>query len=237
MKKLSKIIIIIITILTLLSPVCFAKDKDEEEMNFKEQLQEEDGSLFEKIIAECIAGIAQSVLYLTTDSDLEVGFKDYDELIFNRTFLGITNEEVSNLAPFDEALWMKTMRWYRIFGILATSLILIGVIVLSYNVTMAGINTAKKNEAKESLMRLCFGGVAIALAPMFIRFLLFLNNSLIKLLLLNVNGSLNGVLGNNMLKSIRTGNAIVTALVIAMFIYLFVKINIKFIVFNSIFLI
>lgn len=199
-------------------------------MNFKEQLQEEDGSLFEKIIAECIAGIAQSVLYLTTDSDLEVGFKDYDELIFNRTFLGITNEEVSNLAPFDEALWTKTMRWYRIFGILATSLILIGVIVLSYNVTMAGINTAKKNEAKESLMRLFFGGVAIALAPMFIKFLLFLNNSLIKLLLLNVNGSLNGVLGNNMLKSIRTGNAIVTALVIAMFIYLFVKINIKFIV-------
>ena len=43
-------------------------------------------------------------------------------------------------------------------------------------------------------------------------------------------GSLEGFLGNNMLSSIRTGNAITTALVIAMFIYLFVKLNIKFIV-------
>ena len=80
-------------------------------------------------------------------------------------------------------------------------------------------------------MRLCFGGVAIALAPLFIRFLLYVNNSLVYLLVTAANsGSLEASLGDSMLTSIRTGNAITTALVIAMFIYLFVKLNIKFIV-------
>ena len=92
------------------------------------------------------------------------------------------------------------------------------------------MNTARKNEAKDSLMRLLFGGFAIALAPLFIRFLLFLNNSLVHLLITASNGSLDGLLGNGILSSIKTGNAITTALVIAMFIYLFVKLNIKFIV-------
>ena len=94
---------------------------------------------------------------------------------------------------------------------------------------LAGMNTSKKNDAKESLIRLLFGGIAISLAPLFIRFLLFFNNSLVYLLVTSVNGSLDGFLGNSMLTSIRTGNAITTALVISMFIYLFVKINIKFI--------
>ena len=79
-------------------------------------------------------------------------------------------------------------------------------------------------------MRLLFGGVAIALGPLFIRFLLFLNNSLVHILLSFTNGGLDGLLGNEMLSSIKTGNCITTALVISMFIYLFVKLNIKFIV-------
>ena len=80
-------------------------------------------------------------------------------------------------------------------------------------------------------MRLCSGGIAIALAPLFIRFLLFINNSLVHLLVTAANsGALESSLGDSMLTSIKTGNAITTALVIAMFIYLFVKLNIKFIV-------
>lgn len=67
--------------------------------------------------------------------------------------------------------------------------------------------------------------------PLFIRFLLFLNNSLVNLLIAATNGgSLDGLLGNDVLTSIKTGNAIATALVISMFIYLFVKLNIKFII-------
>jgi hypothetical protein len=95
---------------------------------------------------------------------------------------------------------------------------------------VAGTNTAKRNEAKDSLLRLLFGGVAIALAPIFIRFLLFLNNSFINVLLNASNGGLDDLLGNQMISNVRTGNAIVTALVISMFVYLFVKLNIKFII-------
>ena len=219
MKKIVRSFVIIITILFLLSPLCFA------ETDFKEQIKSEDGSLFEKIIAECIGGIAQTIFDFTTGEDANVGFKDYDELIFNNRQAG------DALSPFTQELWDKTMNWYKVFAIISGCLILIAVFILSYKIMNAGMNTAKKNEAKDSLMRLCFGGVAIALAPLFIRFLLYVNNSLVYLLVTAANsGSLEASLGDSMLTSIRTGNAITTALVIAMFIYLFVKLNIKFIV-------
>ncbi len=219
MKKISKIFFTLLCIITLLSPTCFCTDVD-----FKSQIKAEDGSLFEKIIAECIGGIAQTVFDFTTGETANVGFKDYDTLIFNNNTLN------DSLSPFTTELWNKTMTWYKIFASISGSLILIAVFILSYNVMTAGMNTVKKNEAKDSLMRLCFGGVAIAFAPLFIRFLLFMNNSLVHLLVTSANGSLDGLLGNSMLSSIKTGNAITTALVIAMFIYLFVKLNIKFIV-------
>lgn len=123
------------------------------------------------------------------------------------------------------------MKWYQIFSIISGTLILIAVFILAFKMINAGMNTTRKNEVKENLMRLCFGGVAIALAPLFIRFLLYMNNSLVYLLVTAANtGTLDATLGNSMLMSIKTGNAISTALVIAMFIYLFVKLNIKFIV-------
>ncbi len=170
-----------------------------------------------------MAGIAQTVLDFTTGKDLNVGFKNYDTLIFNNT-------EDDSLAPFTSELWSKTMNWYRIFAIISGSLILIAVFILSYKIICAGNNTIRKNEAKESLMRLLLGGLGIALAPMFIRFLIFINNSSVHLLVTASHGSLEDLLGNGMLTSIKTGNAIATALVIAMFIYLFVKLNIKFII-------
>lgn len=170
-------------------------------------------------------GIAQTVFDFTTGEDANVGFKDYDELIFNN------KQNSDNLSPFTSELWNKTMNWYKVFAIISGTLILIAVFILSYKIMNAGTNTAKKNETKESLMRLCFGGVAIALAPLFIKFLLYINNSLVYLLVTAANtGTLDASLGDSMLTSIKTGNAITTALVIAMFIYLFVKLNIKFIV-------
>ncbi len=221
MKKILKSCAIIIAILFFLSPICFGESN---EVKFKDQIKKEDGSLFEKIIAECIGGIAQTVFDFTTGETANVGFKNYDELIFNN------NTENDDLSPFTEELWKKTMDWYKIFAIISGSLILLAVFILAYKIIYAGMNTARKNEAKESLLRLCFGGVAIFLAPFFIRFLLFFNNGLVHLLVTASHGSLDGLLGNSMLTSIKTGNAIATALVIAMFIYLFVKLNIKFIV-------
>lgn len=219
MKKIVKSIVIIIAIFFLLTPKVFAEDVD-----FKKQIKKEDGSLFEKIIAECIGGLAQTVLDFSTSDKMGVGFKNYDELIFNN------NSSNDSLSPFTQELWKKAMDWYRIFAIISGSLIFIAVIILSYKMMFAGMNISRKNEVKESMMRLIFGGFAITLAPLFIRILIFLNNSLVHVLVTSANGSLNDLLGNGMLTSIKTGNAIATALVIAMFIYLFVKLNIKFIV-------
>lgn len=57
-----------------------------------------------------------------------------------------------------------------------------------------------------------------------------LNNNLVTMLVSRGHGSLDDLLGNSLLTSINTGNAIATAIVIALFAYLFVKINIKFII-------
>ena len=123
------------------------------------------------------------------------------------------------------------MKWYHIFSIISGTLILIAVIILSFRMIHVGMNTSKKNEIKENLMRLTFGCIFIFLAPLFIRFLLYINNSLVYLLVTASNaGLLDASLGTSMLASIKTGNAISTAIVISMFIYLFVKLNIKFIV-------
>ena len=55
MNKVIKSFVIILTILFLLSPLSFAEDNEEEtKVDFNEQIKSEDGSLFEKIIAECI---------------------------------------------------------------------------------------------------------------------------------------------------------------------------------------
>ena len=222
MKKfIKRFFMILIMVILLFTTNCLAAD----DIDFKKQIKKEDGSLFEKIIAECIGGIAQTVFDFTTGKEANVGFKDYDTLIFNN------NNENDSLSPFSQDLWKKAMNWYGIFAIISSSLILIAVFILAYKIMLAGMNTAKKNEAKESLTRLCFGGIAIALAPLFIRFLLFMNNSLVHVLVTASNsGTLGNSLGNSMLTSIKTGNAITTALVISMFIYLFVKLNIKFIV-------
>lgn len=221
MKKVIKSFVVVITMLFLLYSFSFKSNA----VDFKSLINNEEGTLFEKIIAECIGGIAQTIFDFTTTKETNIGFKDYDTLIFNNRV------NIDSLSPFTSDLWIKTMNWYRVFAIISGSLILIAVFILSYKTMFAGVNTAKKNEVKESIMRLCFGGIAISFAPLFIKFLLFINNSLVYLLVTAANtGTLESTLGENMLASIRTGNAITTALVISMFIYLFVKINIKFIV-------
>ena len=220
MKKFKNILILFSIFIILFTNISFGT----ESVNFKSMIKSEEGSLFEKIIAETIGGIAQTVYNFATSDSLGIGFENYDELIFNN------NSQNDSYSPFSIETWNKILEWYKVFSIISGSLIFIGIIVLSYKLMLAGMNTARKNEVKDSLMRLLFGGVAIALGPLFIRFLLFLNNSLVHILLSITNGGLDGLLGNEMLSSIKTGNCITTALVISMFIYLFVKLNIKFII-------
>jgi len=112
----------------------------------------------------------------------------------------------------------------------AGSLIFIAVVIVAYKFIIGGYSIEKRNEAKESLMRLFFGAISIGVAPIFVKFLLLLNNNMVHMLIGYSNGSLDTLLGNNVISNIQTGNAIATAIVIALFAYLFFKLNVKFII-------
>ena len=225
-KFLTSIVLIILVFLATATNVeasFFDDDTDEESSSIEQTIDADDGGLFEKIIAKMLGGIAEGVFSLTTNEELGVGFKEYDELIF-----GNTNNDI---APFTDEQWSKVMDWYKIITTIVTVPIFIAVIVLAYKIIIGGFNIEKRNEAKDNILRLFFGAVAIALAPLFVKLVLYLNNNLVKILVLQSNGgSLNDLLGNSILSNIRTGNAILTALVICMFAYLFVKLNIKFMI-------
>lgn len=227
-KVLTSIVIIILVFLAITTNVEASFFSDDEEDNketttIEDTIDADDGGLFEKIIAKMIGGIAEGVFSLTTNEELGVGFKEYDELIFGNTD--------NDIAPFTDEQWLKIMNWYKIMTSIVGVPILIAVIVLAYKIIIGGFNVEKRNEAKDNLLRLFFGGVAIALAPLFVKLMIYLNNNLVKILVLQANGgSLNDLLGNSILSNIRTGNAILTALVIAMFAYLFAKLNIKFMI-------
>ncbi len=122
------------------------------------------------------------------------------------------------------------MSWYKIMSGVAGSLIFIAVVIVSYKFIIGGYSIEKRNEAKESLMRLFFGAISIGVAPIFVKFLLLLNNNIVHMLIGYSNGSLDTLLGNNVISNIQTGNAIATAIVIALFAYLFFKLNVKFII-------
>ena len=145
MKKVFKSIVIIIAILFLFDSVSFA------DTDFKKQIKAEDGSTFEKIIAGMIGGIAQTVFDFSINDSIGVGFKDYDDLIFNKN-----NDE---LSPFTDELWSKTMKWYKIFSIVSESLILLATVILAYKIITAGNSVTRKKDAKESLLRLVLGGI------------------------------------------------------------------------------
>ena len=198
----------------------FTDDEDSEKI--EDIIDEDEGGLFEKIIAKMIGGLAETVFDLTTKEEFGVGFKNYDELIFGNN--------QTDISPFTEENWNLMMTWYwRIAGIIGGP-ILIAIVVLAWKIIVAGMSEDKRAEAKDNLLRLFFGAAAIGMAPIFVKFMLLLNNSLVNLLVANTHGSLDDLLGNSLLTNINTGNAIATAIVIAMFAYLFVKINIKFII-------
>lgn len=153
---------------------------------------------------------------------LEFGFKNYDELVFGNS--------QTDLAPFTKDNWELINKWYWTIAGIIGGPILIAIIILAWKMIVAGISPDKRNDVKDSLMRLFFGASAIVVAPIFVKFMLMLNNNLVAMLVSNAHGSLDDLLGNSLLTSINTGNAISTAIVIALFAYLFVKINIKFII-------
>lgn len=226
-KKIVTSILIILVFFSLFIPKSNANfftddDKKVEESDIEKAIDDDNGGIFEKIIAKMIGGLAEAVFDLTTSDELGVGFKNYDELIFAQNSIDIN--------PFTTEQWNSMMRWYKIMASVAGSLILIAVVVVAYKLIISGYSIEHRNEAKDSLMRLFFGAISIGLAPLFVKFLLILNNNLVRMLVGYSTGSLNELLGNSVITNVRTGNAIATAIVIALFAYLFFKLNVKFII-------
>jgi len=135
-----------------------------------------------------------------------------------------------DISPFTNEHWNLIIRWYWVIAGIIGGPILIAIVILAWKMIIAGISPDKRNEVKDNLMRLFFGASSIALAPIFVKFMLMLNNNLVSILVAREHGSLDELLGNSLLTNINTGNAIATSIVIALFAYLFVKINIKFII-------
>lgn len=210
-------------------------DKDDEIEESKEStaigtaIDNEQGGLFESTIAKALGGIAQAVFNIASSDTINLGFKNYDKLIFNRKeYIDLSK---NNISPFTSVTWRKVMNWYRFFSILAFVPILIGAIITSYRFIIAGTSINKRNEAKDSFMRLFLGGGAIALAPIFVKLVLIINANMVAILVKTTSANgLDGLLGNGIFSEIKTGSAIATALVICLFAYLFIKFNIKFII-------
>ena len=225
-KKIIASILIILVLFSLITPTVrasiFDDDENETQSEIEETIDDDEGGLFEKIIAKMIGGIAATIFDLTTNKDFGMGFKNYDELIFAK--------DSTAISPFTDEQWESIMNWYWIMASIAGSLILIAVVVVAYKLIVSGYSIEKRAEAKDSLMRLFFGAVSIVFAPSFVKFLLFLNNNLVHMIVGYSNGSLNDLLGNDVVTNIQTGNAIATAIVIALFAYLFFKLNVKFII-------
>lgn len=226
-KKVIASILIILVFFSLIIPKTskasiFDDDDDEAQSEIEETIDDDDGGLFEKIIAKMIGGIAATIFDITTNEDLKMGFKNYDELIFAK--------DSNTISPFTEEQWTSIMKWYWKMSSIAGSLILIAVVVVAYKLIVGGYSVEKRADAKDSIMRLFFGAVSIVFAPLFVKFLLFLNNNLVHMIVGYSSGSLDDLLGNNVVTNIKTGNAIATAIVIALFAYLFFKLNVKFII-------
>lgn len=232
MKRIFKIVgkVVLVVILLFLclcsKPVNATENQDNVEQfsAIKQAIEDEQGGLFETTIGNALGGIAQAVFSITTSDTINLGFKNYDELIFNK------NTYTDDISPFDSNTWNKVMKWYRIFSYLSFVLILIGCIVTSYKFIIAGTSVTSRNEAKDSLMRLFLGGTSIAVAPIFVKLILLINSNMVSAIVSTTSGGLDSLLGNGIFTQIKTGNPIATALVICLFAYLFIKFNIKFII-------
>ena len=181
-KILISIIVVMLILFSFLNPVqasIFSNDKDS---TIEDTIDKDDGGLFEKIIAKMIGGLAETVFDLTTNEEFGVGFKNYDELVFGNN--------QTDLAPFTQENWRLINTWYWTIAGIIGGPILIAIVILAWKMIVAGISPDKRNEVKDNLMRLFFGASAIGLAPLFVKFMLMLNNSLVTILVAKAHGSL-----------------------------------------------
>jgi uncharacterized protein YxeA len=189
-------------------------------------INKENCSLIERIVAGAIGHtIVGAVNFINRLCD----FKDYGQLLFNA---GVKDF----LPPFTDNE-VKTMNtWYQYMTIIYGTLVFITVVVLAIQLITTGMNPKMRETAKGTGMRLFVTILIVALAPLFFRILVFVNNQLVQLMLNLAGGGTSKLSDLTVEKAISnmmsngSGSAIMDVLVLIMFAYLQIKLNLLFIV-------
>jgi len=189
-----------------------------------DKINSENGSVFEKIIAGVIADFATSVM---TVLQKWTGIKSLNSLLYNGF------EKPDDLLPLGSDQWNVINQWFPIMTTLSYGLAIIPLFTAIFKTMYVSINPKAKAEAKESIMRLFTFGIFTGLSLLFIHVLLYINNSIVYFFAQNVlpTKSPDSVLGmNGVLQDVKTGSALATAMIIALFVYINVRISIMFII-------
>lgn len=189
-----------------------------------DKINSENGSVFEKIIAGVIADFATSVM---TALQKWTGIKSLNSLLYNDF------EKPNDLLPLGSDQWNVINQWFPIMTTLSYGLAIIPLFTAIFKTMYVSINPKAKAEAKESIMRLFTFGIFTGLSLLFIHVLLYINNSIVYFFAQNVlpTKSPDSVLGmNGVLQDVKTGSALATAMIIALFVYINIRISIMFII-------
>lgn len=187
---------------------------------YNKAVDNEGGNIFEKILAKLIVSVAAA---LHGFGRKFLGFKSLDALVFNK---GVDNPEVI-MNP----QWSSTMNtWFGQMQVLSFPVVVIAVLVTGLRFIKAATNPKAREEAVESVLRLVLSAVLLLFAPVFVNVLLKLNNILVEEIASMINGSMDSTIGlsADLVDKIKTGSALLTAVVIIMFAFLEFRLNIMF---------
>lgn len=195
--------------------------------------QEDEGGMFERILATVIEVPIKVVKYITEKS---ADLKSLDELIFLK---GKTLEEKKK-APWSDNEIKFINLWYFALAGISIPFLLVLVTLTAYKIIIAGVNPGARAEAIESIYR-WFGAIGIMiLAPLLVQTLFWAVSIILEGIeysfqLISTESGINRDIsywGNLDFKDIdvATGSVLGTAIVKVMFLYLYIWFNTVYLV-------
>jgi hypothetical protein len=188
-------------------------------------IQNERGSVFEKGVATVLGSIAGGLLEFVHNI---VGVKSLGDMVYGNN---LPNDE----DPFTDEQFHVMDLWYKNIIWIASVILFISVILLGFKMIFAGYDPKLRDEVKESVMRLVFVGVIIAVTPIAFRMLLYINNAFVyyirTLIVGNNTQNIDKVFDVvTIFQHIKTGSAILTAIAILYTAYIDATITILFVI-------
>lgn len=189
------------------------------------QVQDEGNFIIESM-GKGITSFADSILDFAENT---LGMKSFDELFYAQE-VGEGGERTTNaIAPFTESEWNAIETVYRGFFIVATSIFFIMVAMTGYRIMSGASKMNPREDAYQDLERWFFVLMVIALGPVAIRVMLEILNSMSGSLY-NITETLRPDSLDYTFNEITTGNFLLTGVLKLYFAYVFLKINVLFIV-------